>query len=82
MFHGKDQMKVIVVFDNHPRTHLGCWNCHVLNSLLERLLIGGSLSVFCGKRQNRQPVSTFPGTGGRRTKNFTSNLHLLQPLDP
>ena len=37
VFHGEDQMKVVVVFNDHPRTHLGCWNCHVLNSLLETI---------------------------------------------
>jgi hypothetical protein len=29
-------MQVIVVLDDHPRTHLGCWNCHWLNSLLKK----------------------------------------------
>src|SRR5215471_21378904 len=32
MLYCKDQMKVVVVLDDHPRTHLGCWNCHELNS--------------------------------------------------
>jgi hypothetical protein len=27
------------VFNDHPRTHLGCWNCHVFNSLLRTIAV-------------------------------------------
>ena len=32
VLHAEDQMQVVVVFNDHPRTHLGCWNCHELKS--------------------------------------------------
>jgi hypothetical protein len=32
-------MKVVIVFNDHPRTHLGCWNCHVFNSLLRTIAV-------------------------------------------
>jgi hypothetical protein len=39
VLHGKNEMKVVVVFNDHPRTHLGCWNCHVFNSLLKTIAV-------------------------------------------
>jgi hypothetical protein len=39
VLHGKNEMKVVVVLNDHPRTHLGCWNCHVFNSLLRTLAV-------------------------------------------
>src|SRR5579859_7068983 len=28
VFHGKDQVQVIIVLNDHAWTHLCCWNCH------------------------------------------------------
>jgi hypothetical protein len=68
VFHGEDQMKVVVVFDDHPRTHLGCWNCHVLNSLLEtHYWIDGSCLVLAG---NGEPDGRSPCFRARRQTNL------------
>src|SRR5207244_1651923 len=74
MLDAEDQVKVVVVLNDHSRTHLGCWNCHGLNLLLEKLiLIGESCLLLAGSSETdgRPPAQERPQ---RRTLDFTAIL--------
>src|SRR6266567_6869692 len=75
----KDQMKIIVVLNDHPRTHLGCWNRHELNSLLETIADLVSLACFIAGHGETGGQAYRDQEADRRTRNFTSNRHESQP---